>query len=393
MTSVHAPFPPEAPELFARLLVDLLGNEETVDIGLRLADTMLSPSGARPPDRNESAAVALFAPKTAALCFDRIWGSAVSRIPEQVAFSGGSDEERRFVAYNFAISVLIAAAKRDSEEIDQVQNEIRKISRPRWRLPWTRRRLEKTVSQLSQSVKTLESKMDDLRETVQELTSATSKYFDWSDIEPTLEMARVARTTATRNIVEALQHHNGITAVPLYDTEFTRDKEYQAGDRSVLVAVFERLPVPVEAALEWPQVLEFRQDRETRLKLTRLLHWLDDGMIGRPHSFVQNEITQRIDDYSQALRKHGIKTTLGSMSAMIDRDVAIASFAAVAGFSQAGHPDWGLIAGGAISVANATLKIAQAVVDYQSHKRESRREIAFVIDAATLIRERPPSAS
>ena len=42
----------------------------------------------RVPAANESAIISVGRPKTAALCFDKVWGRAASGLPEEIAFFG-----------------------------------------------------------------------------------------------------------------------------------------------------------------------------------------------------------------------------------------------------------------------------------------------------------------
>jgi len=134
---------------------------------------------------------------------------------------------------------------------------------------------------------------------------------------------------------------------------------------------------PIEAALTWEQVLDFRKDKTSRDKLRRFVHWLDKDMAGRSAAFIADEITCRLEDYRAALRKHGIAAALGTLSSVVDSKVLIGGAAAVASLSYATDPRWALLGGSAVLLANCAVHVGRVLLDVRS-VHENAKEIAFV---------------
>lgn len=113
-------------------------------------------------------------------------------------------------------------------------------------------------------------------------------------------------------------------------------------------------------------------------KFRRLVHWLDAEMVGKSVRFIEDEIAQRLDDYALATRKHGIETILGTLQATIDSPALLGGAAATASLSYAADPKWALLGGATVLVGRAAITLARALIDADSTKASTHREIAFV---------------
>ena len=110
------------------------------------------------------------------------------------------------------------------------------------------------------------------------------------------------------------------------------------------------------------------------------MHWLDAEMIGKSRSFVEDEIAIRLDTYERSLRKHGIRTLLGSLSAVVDVKTVSASTAALATFTFAGSTLAGAIAAGSILVGKTIVHIGHASLDLIEVRTGPGSEIAYVAE-------------
>jgi hypothetical protein len=114
------------------------------------------------------------------------------------------------------------------------------------------------------------------------------------------------------------------------------------------------------------------------------MHWLDKEMVGKPRSFIEDEVACRVHDYEWALKKHGIQTVLGNLSSVLEPKALAASAAAVAGLSVAGHSLLGALAGVTLLAGRVAVNIARVALDYEDTRRTSHPEILFVFELRKL---------
>lgn len=377
--------PLQVSELLASLLADKTdGNTDRIAVAIGRA--VLKDRVPRLPLPQESAAVSFSSPKTAALCFDRVWSPIVSSdMPTEISFWGGTETETRVIGESYAVSVLLAKADEQLSAMPKLPeyptmpelDSITPDSMAAWR---------QSVNQYHAVFERLEDTVAKFVESVRPLTRIGEEFCAWAGTTFTPVDGPLTRITALKAITDALEIEQGVSAAPVYDSDFMREREYVYGNKSVVVAILDGLPVPAEQSLSWEQVCEFRHDADTRAKFRRLMHWLDAEMLGKPLAFIHDEVASRIDEYSKALRKHGIDMLFGSMSAMIDRDILLGSTAVLAALAHAGRAEWGLIAGAAIPIASATVKLVESSVNYRIRRSEAAKEIAFVIHALRAMR-------
>lgn len=288
------------------------------DVQARLADVVL-------PERHESASVALATPKTAALVYDRVWGGLRYDIPADVTFHGNSESELEFLAFAQVFNFLKELSEEDDPIVQANAGAMRREFATRW----------------------------------QDLYGPSAHH----------EAARILAAGISAS------HAVGVTSV--YASVDALDREYAPGNYEVIVATLSALDIPIEAALTWEQVAEFRRDKGSRQKLRRFVHWLDKDMAGRSAAFLADEISGRLEDYRAALRKHGISVALGSLASIIDSKAVIGGAAAVASLSYAADQRWALLGGGAIMLASGALHVGRALLELRD-VHESAKEIAFV---------------
>ena len=176
---------------------------------------------------------------------------------------------------------------------------------------------------------------------------------------------------------------NGMNVVPLYDSTEARDSEYKSGDQGVIVAIANGIIVVDEDSLNWEQVREFRCDNIARTNYRRFIHWLDKEMIGKPTAFVADEISSRIEKYTWALRKHGIKTIIGALEQTIKPSM-IASATTVGASLQyfLNQPIYSLLASGGLLLGSVVLSISKVALS-QKDIAMSHREINYVHQVKT----------
>lgn len=181
-----------------------------------------------------------------------------------------------------------------------------------------------------------------------------------------------------RDLAHGFQDATGAPVAPLYSTAARRDAQYQSGNQVALVSIVENLSIVDEEQLTWPQIADFRRDKEAQTAYRRFVHWLDKDMIDKSVEYVTDEVAQRLEQHEWALRKHGINTVIGNLSSTINPKSLIAtSSAGVAVNLIAGMPIWSLLTAGGLLVGHAALSMTRAIVERRDVEM-TRREVAYV---------------
>jgi hypothetical protein len=112
-----------------------------------------------------------------------------------------------------------------------------------------------------------------------------------------------------------------ISSLPIqkyYASDESLRSSYDIGSTPMVIAAIESFGWIDEKQLTWEHVAEVRNDSQSRIALTRMLHWIDASMAGKPLSYIEDEIQVRMHDYQRATEKHGIKVSLGSIGTFLD---------------------------------------------------------------------------
>lgn len=269
------------------------------------------------PGEAETVAVAAAAPKAAALCFDRVWTLPMIEDgpPEPIRAYGATDVE-------IWLQVLV--------------------------------------------------------------TGAREQMWDWSDVPQLARDANVevwfesAELSVERFIAETLQRSCSIAAVPVFDSATACRAQYAPGSSDVVVAILDALEVVDEDKLSWPQVLEFRRDKEARSKYRRFIHWLDAEMVGRDTTYIADDIANRLDGYRWALRKHGITTLISCLSSLLDPRFAMAVSSASLAMALSVDKLSALATAVTAAIGQVTVTLAKGAIDLNDARRGAGSEIAFI---------------
>lgn len=301
-----------------------------------------------PPEPGQSCVVALECPRTAALCFDRVWSIPVDEIdcPQDIAFNGASDAE--------AVAALWLHGWRNAE---------------------THLRTLRGVDLDALAEAIVQGNLDAIVAR-HDLAVAYSMLLLGSALAGELELLKKPLHGMTRTLCTDLQKTVS-QVVPLYASEAARDAEYTAGDRAVIVTALRQLEVVDENELSWEQVQEFRRDRSSRTDYRRLVHWLDAEMAGRSAQYVIDEIGVRLDKYKRALEKHGLKRRLGALTAILDPKALASAGAAAGGALLAEHPLAAAVAAGGVLLGKVLVSVGQSELDLHDVRAE-HADIAFV---------------
>ena len=303
------------------------------------------------PSPGESCAVAIFNPKTAALCYNRVWLPWVddlSPYPRSLTFFGHTLGDHVFMI----LLSLLSSVEFPETIID-----------PEW-TP----QLRDLVRPIGEHLRKKKRSGDKLYHFTEPLTLQT-------------ELVREGFASMAREIRASPRKSVNLSVVPIYPAVALRDLAYKPGDASVVVSALHNLDIVDERQLRWDQVVEFRKDSKAKKAYRRLLHWLDKEMLGKSTAFVEDEISSRMEDYRASLRKHGIKTVKGILErAMSGETLAKAAAAAGGAAGLTGGAIWAAFAGAGYLVGDAIVSVLQAHLELQD-ELEKYRDIWFVCQA------------
>jgi len=300
------------------------------------------------PRKGETVAIS-FQDKTAALCYDRIWSTGHKDsfneiVPKEIRCFGGTEPELEVcAALTYGKEVLEEIfSKEDSEMGDKVEKLTKKVSR-------------------AEAIHALEF---------------FKKYL--------LPDIYTAPDIISRNISRAFSDKYKIPMIPVFSSEMERDRQYYEGKKEVVIASLANLDIVDEREVSWEQVLEFRADKENRDKYRKFIHWLDKEMVGKSQAFVEDEIAMRLEDYEKALKKHGIKTIVGTIQEALDGKYLLGASGITAGVALTGHPTLGLLTTGILVGGRVAVKIIQEELDFDDVEKGQNSEISWVYEAKKL---------
>lgn len=207
-------------------------------------------------------------------------------------------------------------------------------------------------------------------------------------VETSIEQDSAAMESQFFKNIDDIQRTLGHPVVPIYQSARAFCATYRPGAKEMLVLAMNRLPLVNEGALDWEQVMEVRADVASRDSIRRFVRWADETLVGQPEAVLASEIEARLNKYTDALKKHGLKTRVEMVASILDitpklqvaAAAAAARYAGVADFLTAGA------AGGALIVGDIAIKLAKVLVAYDeglSKLRSEHAEVAFLAGSRT----------
>jgi len=319
------------------------------------------PDRVRLPESSQSAAIAPSTRrKTAALCYDRIWGVPTAKMPPSIQCFGDTWGEQALLASLYRFGHHPPEANVFVPE-GNVSLSFFGHPPPSNQLGF----------QIEKSAYNSELAFD-----YQPATQPDA------DTRLPLELQQWFLRAVALDF--AVSH--GVAMTPIFarlsarDAAFGKVETWPMQSREVVVATLSDLQLVHEESLEWNQVLQFRSDQEARRKYLRLLHWLDSEMLGKSLSFIQDEMAARIEDYEWAIRKHGIRSTLGTLQEVLDGKFLVGASVVSGSLALSGHPVLGALAGTGLVIGKATVSLAGKMLDIADAERGPNSEVSWVYD-------------
>lgn len=310
-----------------------------------------------PANQTDKVCITLTKHKTAALCYDKVWHPFQGSIPEEIRTAGLGAAELELALFNFESILMdpeLSNTNLSKEELEKILTQ-----------PMSEKRLEKT------------SILKDKKTIVEAAISFSMALENYSSSPD--HFIRYLRELVYRNTKRIF--------TPVYSSSESYHKDYpevsieeKQNARSSLVLALSNLEIVDENQLSWEQVIQFRHDEDARKKYKRLIHWLEKDMLDKPQSYIEDEISIKLDDYRTAIHKHGIKTVLGAISDVLDGKFLLGTAAMSVSSLLSGHPVLSGIVTGGMMIGKVIVSVAQRWVDYKQTEPDKDKEVAYVYE-------------
>jgi hypothetical protein len=156
---------------------------------------------------------------------------------------------------------------------------------------------------------------------------------------------------------------------------------YNSIDEDITITI-SKIPLVDTSKASWNQIVELRKDKEAIKKLRNLKLFLHTNYEKKDRSFIEDDLSKRLDDYEATCKDWGFETRMSSFSAVIDSKNLHQTFALSAGAAIFGEPILGagmVIAGAFAEIGKVCIEIAKKKHAFNKFKR--RHELAYIIEA------------
>lgn len=130
---------------------------------------------------------------------------------------------------------------------------------------------------------------------------------------------------------------------------------------------------------EWRQIIEVRKDTDSHRKLARLRLFIHKNYADCSFAYIEDDLSQRLEEYERVTKKFGLRTTLSSLSLLLDAKALQASAGAGLIAGLFGGPFVGLSAAVTIEIGKIAVNIAEK--HHELRDWQAGHELAFIFDA------------
>ena len=213
------------------------------------------------------------------------------------------------------------------------------------------------------------------------------KHLDIDKLKENKDLEILATAYASKSIAEECIE-NGIQATPLYPSEIAFSADFPEGENMTYQAAINNLPLVTNESLTWDEVLEFRKDQEAIRKYRAFRLWLSDGVKAKTLNQAQDLIAKRLEEYEWAIKKHGLKSTTGAVSQILNLKSisALSTGTLVSGIL--GGPIWSAITAGLLVGAKICVWIAERKIEREELSRESFADVALLYEVKQLLKKK-----
>jgi len=191
-----------------------------------------------------------------------------------------------------------------------------------------------------------------------------------------------SRNNGLSKVVLTFKKFFNIDIIPIYlsptqfDIDFNKKKtRINNNENPVVIICTEQIPSILEEKLEWEQVLEFRCDKKAVEKLFRFRNWANIELLDCKREVIISKFELALDEYKNALKKHGIETIAGGFSTVLTSSAMI--------LENIGE---GINAQSSVGLSIAAGLTVFTVEKYLSFKETRNSPIAYIYDVFKLMK-------
>ena len=177
--------------------------------------------------------------------------------------------------------------------------------------------------------------------------------------------------------VAELYSKKGYNVIPLYGISEQFQAEFTPGLQIAYEASFREISIVSPEPLTVEHVFDFREDAEAVRQYRSLHLWLHDGLKAESVEQATAIIFQKLEAYEWAIKKHGLKTVTGALSAILDSEALIAIAGGVSLAALLSGPIWAALVGGLLACSQSIVWVAKRQIDLEDTKRGQNSEVAL----------------
>jgi hypothetical protein len=157
-----------------------------------------------------------------------------------------------------------------------------------------------------------------------------------------------------------------------HDDEFypilKSDKSFIKNEKKadVIKFILSNIPQP-DDSVSWEQIIDFRNDKETRLKYLALINWINDiARLGLSVNEIKEKYEYLYFEYKKSYERHNMKSAMGTFEILVAASVS---------FFTVNIPL-------TLNLASNFLKVGTTVMNlFQEEVNIPGKEIAYIIEA------------
>lgn len=140
--------------------------------------------------------------------------------------------------------------------------------------------------------------------------------------------------------------------------------------------------------LDWDKLIEFRKDRDGTSKFRRFRGFLYENYVGKPASYVEDDILRRVEDYESTIKRWDFETVQGTLNTIFTSKILAGAVTGSFLASLMGAPLPAILS----AAGGVSLEIGKSLIQLRGRKftlREMLKDnpISYIVTAKALENE------
>ncbi|WP_176059549.1 hypothetical protein [Paraburkholderia sp. BCC1876] len=134
---------------------------------------------------------------------------------------------------------------------------------------------------------------------------------------------------------------------------------------------------------DWRQIIEVRKDIQSHRKLARLRLFMHNNYSECSFAYIEDDLCRRLEEYDQVRRKFGFKTTVSSLSMLLDAKALPTSVGAGLVAGLFGGTTLGLAAAAAIEIGKIAINFVEK--HHEMKAWQAGHELAYILETKSKL--------